>query len=90
MKLVFLLIFKLSKFESFRNLTTLVLYSPFFRGLIDFKFFQVSKLLGKGGFGAVYHIIRLHDQTPFAMKCETYDVKKQVSSFRLYIFHRST
>uniref|UniRef100_A0AC35GLF8 Protein kinase domain-containing protein n=1 Tax=Panagrolaimus sp. PS1159 TaxID=55785 RepID=A0AC35GLF8_9BILA len=42
--------------------------------------YEVSKLLGKGGFGAVFHVIRTHDKMEFAMKCETYDVKKQVLS----------
>uniref|UniRef100_A0A7E4UU49 Protein kinase domain-containing protein n=1 Tax=Panagrellus redivivus TaxID=6233 RepID=A0A7E4UU49_PANRE len=40
--------------------------------------YEAMKLLGKGGFGAVFHVRRVADDAQFAMKCETYDVKKQV------------
>lgn len=40
---------------------------------------QVVKLLGKGGYGAVYEVIRCRDGKRLAMKCETVTVKKNVS-----------
>lgn len=39
---------------------------------------QSIKLLGKGGFGAVYEVKRMSDSAAFAMKCELMDVKKRV------------
>jgi serine/threonine protein kinase len=45
--------------------------------------YEVFRLLGKGGFGAVYEVKRLHDGEFFAAKCETYDVKKRVTIFFL-------
>ncbi|KAI6226309.1 Protein kinase domain-containing protein [Aphelenchoides fujianensis] len=42
---------------------------------------QIIKLLGKGGFGAVFEIKRKDEpKLHFAAKCETYDVKKPVLS----------
>lgn len=40
--------------------------------------FQTIKLLGKGGFGAVFQVKKLSDGREFAMKCETSTVKKPV------------
>uniref|UniRef100_A0A183UT08 Protein kinase domain-containing protein n=1 Tax=Toxocara canis TaxID=6265 RepID=A0A183UT08_TOXCA len=39
---------------------------------------QTLKLLGKGGFGAVYEVRRQSDGEVFAMKCELVDVRKRV------------
>uniref|UniRef100_A0A7E4ZSS8 Protein kinase domain-containing protein n=1 Tax=Panagrellus redivivus TaxID=6233 RepID=A0A7E4ZSS8_PANRE len=41
--------------------------------------YEAAKLLGKGGFGAVF-LVKREDGENFAMKCESYDVKKQVLS----------
>ncbi|KAF8366981.1 hypothetical protein PRIPAC_84810 [Pristionchus pacificus] len=40
--------------------------------------YTVVKLLGKGGYGAVYEVIRCRDGKRLAMKCETVTVKKNV------------
>uniref|UniRef100_A0A915CJI7 Protein kinase domain-containing protein n=1 Tax=Parascaris univalens TaxID=6257 RepID=A0A915CJI7_PARUN len=40
--------------------------------------YETLKLLGKGGFGAVYEVRRLSDGDVFAMKCELIDVRKRV------------
>ncbi|OZC11203.1 hypothetical protein X798_01619 [Onchocerca flexuosa] len=40
--------------------------------------YESIKLLGKGGFGAVYQVKRLSDAAVFAMKCELMDVRKRV------------
>ncbi|KAI6226509.1 Protein kinase domain-containing protein [Aphelenchoides fujianensis] len=43
--------------------------------------YEIIKLLGKGGFGAVFEIKRKDEpRLHFAAKCETYDVKKPVLS----------
>ncbi|KAI6238098.1 CK1/WORM6 protein kinase [Aphelenchoides fujianensis] len=43
--------------------------------------YEIIKLLGKGGFGAVFEIKRKDEpKLHFAAKCETYDVKKPVLS----------
>ncbi|VDN89090.1 unnamed protein product [Brugia pahangi] len=40
--------------------------------------YESIKLLGKGGFGAVYEVKRVSDSAAFAMKCELMDVRKRV------------
>lgn len=40
--------------------------------------FQVQCLIGKGGFGAVYEVKRLTDNSLLAMKCELENNTKQV------------
>ncbi|CAD5223724.1 unnamed protein product [Bursaphelenchus okinawaensis] len=42
--------------------------------------YEIIKLLGKGGFGAVYEVKNKADTELYAVKCETADVKKQVLS----------
>ncbi|KAI6189331.1 CK1/WORM6 protein kinase [Aphelenchoides fujianensis] len=43
--------------------------------------YEIIKLLGKGGFGAVFEVKRKDEpKLHFAAKCETYDVKKPVLS----------
>ncbi|KAM3715725.1 Tau-tubulin kinase [Dirofilaria immitis] len=46
--------------------------------IIDPQPYSSIKLLGKGGFGAVYEVKRLSDAAVFAMKCELMDVRKRV------------
>ena len=45
--------------------------------------YEIIKLLGKGGFGAVFEVKRPKEDERFAAKCETYDVKKQVGFYIL-------
>ncbi|VDK75009.1 unnamed protein product [Anisakis simplex] len=45
--------------------------------------FTTLRLLGKGGFGAVYEVKRQLDGQVFAMKCELIDVRKRVSYCRI-------
>ncbi|KAK0416271.1 hypothetical protein QR680_012390 [Steinernema hermaphroditum] len=42
--------------------------------------YEIIKMLGKGGFGAVYQVKRQKGAEMLAMKCETFDVKKAVLS----------
>ncbi|KAK6743108.1 hypothetical protein RB195_010402 [Necator americanus] len=40
--------------------------------------YTVVKLLGKGGYGAVYKVVRKSDNKPFAVKCEKLSARKKV------------
>ncbi|ETN84643.1 hypothetical protein NECAME_17068 [Necator americanus] len=40
--------------------------------------YTVVKLLGKGGYGAVYKVVRKSDNKPFAVKCEKLSARKKI------------